>query len=169
MTNAQTNVGYKGMVTLQLRKGKKKPYRTMTVKNAGTNSFFRILCTAVTGSSMNAYMPQFLGVYTGTGVTERPAASVRVHWDTATVEQDVGASDAYYALFSFVLPGSYINSGVSSVTRLKLFNSLGDVEELASIDIGEEGMAVSPESNLYVDWKLYFGNWSEQDGIEEES
>lgn len=152
---AKTGVGYKGVVTIQFRKGKKKPYKTIVVKNTGTDKFFEILCNAAIGSSMNAYMPQFLGVFSATGETETSAASVRIHWESATVGND---SDGYFAQFDFILPGSYISGAI--VNRLKMYNSLTTTDPLAVLDTGTD-IAVSTDSNLYITWKMYFGNQTE--------
>ena len=156
----KTGVGYKGIVTLQLRKGKKKPYKTVVIKNTGTSELFRILCNAVIGNSVNAYMPQFLGVfyYDGSATPpEVPAASVRVHWDDAEVGEESGE---YYAKFDFILPGAYVSSSVPTANRLKLYNSPSSDTPLAELDM-ETPIAMSPDSNLYVTWKMYFSNQAE--------
>lgn len=147
-----SNIGYTGIVTLQLRHGKKKPYKTVEIKNNGTSTFFKILCQATIGSNMSASMPQFLGLYYVEDENEKPSSSIKLHWDNASVEQENGES---YAQFQFILPGSYLSE--DKINRLKLFNSLTATDPLAVLDIATP-IEADTNSNLYITWKMYFGN-----------
>lgn len=148
-------IGYRGIVTLKLKKGKKKPYKTMVVHNSGTPELFRLLCNAVMGNNMASYMPQYLGVYDTNGDA---LSSIRPHWETVSVQQELGK---YYTKFDFIIPGSYITSN-NSIGELRLYNStIADVDSfLASLKISEN-ITVSPDSNLYISWNMYFDNQAE--------
>lgn len=142
---------YSGTVTVKLLKGR-KPYKTINIHNEGSAEFFRILCNAVAGNSVNDLMPKCVALF---GESDTSLTSVKVHYNTISVTENAGA---YATELVFVIPGSMLISG--EVHEIRLYNSASDSAQwLAKVELSSaEYFNTDPTSNLMVVWGLSFQN-----------
>ena len=139
---------YQGNVTVKLMRGR-KPYRTINIKNNGTQEFFRILCHSVAGDNFNNLMPAYVSV----SHDNTPLTGVKPHYTTVEVTSSEGV---YYTEFTFVIPGNYLIPGV--VNKIILSNVNGD--DLATVELGEDDQfeIEDTSSNIMITWVLSFNN-----------
>lgn len=146
---------YRGAVTVKLLKGK-KVYKTIEVKNNGSSEFFRILCNAVIGNSVNNLMPNCVEIrgHLAGSETEIALTSIRVHYSTVSINE---SQQQYSAEFVFVIPGSMLINGTA--TKLDLYNSTSQSQYLAEVVLGSgETFPTDSNSNLMITWNLSFQN-----------
>lgn len=139
---------YQGNVTVKLMKGR-KPYRTINVKNSGTQEFFRILCHSVAGDNFNNLMPAYVSINNN----NTPLTGVKPHYVTVEVTSSDGV---YHTEFTFVIPGNYLMTG--TVNKIVLSNVNGD--DLATVELGEDDQfeIEDTSSNIMITWVLSFNN-----------
>lgn len=147
---------YTGIVTISLMQGN-TTLKSVTVHNNGTLDFFHILCGAVIGNNVAYLMPKYLAVFDGTG---RELSLARPHYTTAVVE------NTNEAVFTFVIPGSFLSAG--TVRHLQLFNSSSlSANVLAEVFLSEEnGVLTNTAANLMIQWRMSFTNASTSDAGE---
>lgn len=152
-------IPYEGRVTISFLKGKKS-YKTIKVKNNGTNEFFRILCNAVVGNSVADLMPKYVDIVHVDTNSESKLNLVRPHYNTVNVSSVTnGGVTTYAAELVFVIPGSFLQSG--EINEIRLFNSISDqAEQLAFIQL-DSPITTDPDSNLMITWVISFGNGGE--------
>lgn len=144
-------ISYLGKVTVKLLKGRKS-YRTIKIKNEGSNKFFQILCNAVIGNNYQSQMPSCIGVFAS---NDAELTAVRVHYTTASVSEKL---NNWFAEFTFIIPGTMVLPG--TVSKLKLYNSVNEqAEVLATVELqNDETFELAPGSNLMITWNLSFQN-----------
>lgn len=139
---------YQGNVTIKLMKGR-KPYKTINVKNGGTQEFFRLLCHTVAGDNYSNLMPAYVCV----NHDSTPLTGVKPHFTTVDVTSREGV---YYTEFTFVIPGSYLTVG--TVNKIVLSNVDGN--DLAAVELSQEDQfeIEDTSSNIMITWVLSFNN-----------
>lgn len=144
-------ISYLGKVTVKLLKGRKS-YRTIKIKNEGSNKFFKILCNAVIGNNYQSQMPSCIGVFAN---NDAELTAVRVHYTTASVSEKL---NNWFAEFTFIIPGTMVLPG--TVKYLRLYNSVSESAiELAKVELNDdETFDLTPGSNLMITWNLSFQN-----------
>lgn len=128
-------------------------YKTINVKNSGTNYLFKIFRDALTGNQKNTDRVSTLRLYSGSNNQALTEVSVE-NYETSNVDNDNSVTFKFYVPFYKIPAGTEIN-------KLALFSggTIQSRQELASITLSDNNkITANGNTDFIIYWKLSVDN-----------